>query len=60
MQAKIARKEVIIVLLDGGKYARVADAERIKTWLERLAPTTVAFKLDGRFQRHSSSAYAKN
>lgn len=60
MQAKIARKEVIIVLLDGGKYARVADAERIKTWLERLAPTTVALKLDGRFQRHSSSAYAKN
>ncbi|GBL45278.1 murein-DD-endopeptidase [Sulfuriferula multivorans] len=60
MQAKIARKEVIIVLLDGGKYARVADAERIKAWLEHLAPTTVALKLDGRFQRHSSSAYAKN
>ncbi|WP_413437734.1 serine hydrolase [Sulfuriferula sp. GW1] len=60
MQAKIARKEVIIVLLDAGKYARVADAERIKTWLEHQAPTTVAFKLDGRFQRHPSSAYAKN
>ncbi len=60
MQAKIARKEVIIVLLDGGKYARVADAERIKTWLEHQAPTTVALKLDGRLQRHSSRAYAKN
>jgi D-alanyl-D-alanine endopeptidase (penicillin-binding protein 7) len=36
MQATIAAKPVIIVLLDSlGKVARVADANRIKHWLER-------------------------
>jgi len=35
MQATIAAKPVIIVLLDSlGKVARVADANRIKHWLE--------------------------
>jgi D-alanyl-D-alanine endopeptidase (penicillin-binding protein 7) len=35
MQATIAAKPVIIVLLDSlGKVARVADANRIKRWLE--------------------------
>lgn len=36
MQAKIATKPVIIVLLDSwGKLSRVGDANRIKTWIER-------------------------
>jgi D-alanyl-D-alanine endopeptidase (penicillin-binding protein 7) len=35
MQAKIAARPVIIVLLDSwGKYTRMADANRIKKWLE--------------------------
>lgn len=36
MQAKIANKPVIIVLLDSwGKRTRVGDANRIKKWMER-------------------------
>ncbi|MHB0992191.1 MAG: D-alanyl-D-alanine endopeptidase [Burkholderiales bacterium] len=36
MQAKIAQKPVIIVLLDAsGKYGRINDARRIRSWLER-------------------------
>lgn len=35
MQAKIANRAVIIVLLDSwGKYTRIGDANRIKKWLE--------------------------
>ena len=35
MQARIAAKPVIIVLLDSwGKYTRMADANRIKRWME--------------------------
>jgi serine-type D-Ala-D-Ala endopeptidase (penicillin-binding protein 7) len=41
MQATIAAKPVIIVLLDSwGKLSRVGDANRIKRWLEGLAPST--------------------
>ena len=37
MQATIAAKPVIIVLLDSwGKLSRIADANRIKRWVERL------------------------
>jgi D-alanyl-D-alanine endopeptidase (penicillin-binding protein 7) len=44
MQARIAQREVIIVLLDTpGKYDRIGDATRIKQWLE------------SRFQLHSLS-----
>ena len=40
MQARIAAKPVIIVLLDSwGRYTRIGDANRIKKWLESpLAP----------------------
>jgi D-alanyl-D-alanine endopeptidase (penicillin-binding protein 7) len=39
MQATIAAKPVIIVLLDSwGKLTRIADANRIKRWVERLDP----------------------
>jgi len=39
MQAEIASRPVIIVLLDSwGKYTRIADANRIKKWMESAAP----------------------
>jgi serine-type D-Ala-D-Ala endopeptidase (penicillin-binding protein 7) len=35
MQAKLAEKDVLIVLLDSwGKYTRIGDANRIRKWLE--------------------------
>jgi D-alanyl-D-alanine endopeptidase (penicillin-binding protein 7) len=35
MQARIAATPVVIVLLDSwGKYTRIADANRIKKWVE--------------------------
>jgi D-alanyl-D-alanine endopeptidase (penicillin-binding protein 7) len=38
MQARVARKPVVIVLLDSsGKLTRVADANRIRRWMEALA-----------------------
>jgi D-alanyl-D-alanine endopeptidase (penicillin-binding protein 7) len=48
MQATIAAKPVIIVLLDSwGKLSRIADANRIKRWVERLdvdAPALITNK----------------
>jgi D-alanyl-D-alanine endopeptidase (penicillin-binding protein 7) len=46
MQATIATKAVIIILLDSrGKAARIADANRIKHWLERAdAPARKAVR----------------
>jgi len=39
MQADIASRPVIIVLLDSwGKYTRIADANRIKKWMEGAMP----------------------
>ena len=38
MEAVIERRNVIIVLLDSlGKYTRVADAKRVKSWMESLS-----------------------
>jgi D-alanyl-D-alanine endopeptidase (penicillin-binding protein 7) len=35
MQVTIASRPIIIVLLDSvGKYTRIADAQRIKRWVE--------------------------
>lgn len=35
MQARIAAKPVVIILLDSmGKYSRIADANRVKRWVE--------------------------
>ena len=43
MQANIAQKPVIIVLLDAyGKYGRINDAKRIKEWLEQRSDNKVA------------------
>jgi len=39
MQAQVAQRPVLIVLLDGhGKLTRFADADRIKRWMERPPP----------------------
>jgi serine-type D-Ala-D-Ala endopeptidase (penicillin-binding protein 7) len=41
MQAKVADKPVVIVLLDSaGKMTRVGDANRIKRWMERADAST--------------------
>ena len=43
MAAVIEGRSVVIVLLDSlGKYTRVADAKRIKTWMEASAITAFA------------------
>jgi D-alanyl-D-alanine endopeptidase (penicillin-binding protein 7) len=43
MQAKIAARPVIIVLLDSwGKYTRIGDANRIKRWVENTRSGRVA------------------
>jgi serine-type D-Ala-D-Ala endopeptidase (penicillin-binding protein 7) len=40
MQARLADKPVIIVLLDSaGKMTRIGDANRIKRWIESTSPT---------------------
>ena len=42
MEAVIEGRNVVIVLLDSlGKYTRVADAKRVKSWMESLAPQRV-------------------
>jgi D-alanyl-D-alanine endopeptidase (penicillin-binding protein 7) len=46
MNAVIEGRSVIIVLLDSmGKYTRVADAKRIKTWMESSATHTTSVAL---------------
>ena len=46
MQARIAAKPVIIVLLDSlGKVARVADANRIRRWLEGPDPVVLSARM---------------
>jgi D-alanyl-D-alanine endopeptidase (penicillin-binding protein 7) len=40
MEAKIAARQVVIVLLDSwGKYTRMGDASRIRTWMEQTLRT---------------------
>jgi D-alanyl-D-alanine endopeptidase (penicillin-binding protein 7) len=52
MQARVARKPVVIVLLDSaGKLTRVGDANRIKRWMEE----TLALR-DARMQRASAES----
>ena len=43
LQARIRGRDVVIVLLNSwGKYTRVADARRIRKWMEARAATTAA------------------
>ena len=40
MQAKLAGRQLIMVFLDSaGKYSRIGDAERVRRWVNQLAPT---------------------
>jgi len=42
MQAKIAGRKLIMVFLDSaGKLSRIADAERVRHWVETNAPATL-------------------
>lgn len=41
MQAKVAGRKLIMVFLDSkGKLSRLGDAERVKRWVESIAPVT--------------------
>ena len=43
MQARIANRPVIVVLLDSwGKLSRIGDASRVRKWLETLNPEQIA------------------
>lgn len=45
MQTKIAGRNLIMVFLDSaGKLSRIGDAERVRKWVEALAPTTTALR----------------
>jgi D-alanyl-D-alanine endopeptidase (penicillin-binding protein 7) len=42
MQAKVAGRKLIMVFLDSaGKLSRIADAERVRRWVESLPPAAV-------------------
>ena len=41
MQARVAGRKVIMVFLDSsGKYSRLADAERVRRWVENERPAS--------------------
>ncbi|MBE2262474.1 MAG: D-alanyl-D-alanine endopeptidase [Burkholderiaceae bacterium] len=43
MQAKVAGRKLIMVFLDSqGKLSRIADAERVRRWLENASPTSIS------------------
>ena len=43
MQARLAGRKLIMVFLDStGKYSRLGDAERVRRWVNDLAPTAAA------------------
>lgn len=40
MQAKVAGRKLIMVFLDSaGKFSRIADAERVRRWVESIPPS---------------------
>lgn len=48
MQAQMAGRQLIMVLLDSaGRYSRIGDAERLRTWLS-AAPTTIGAAIQPR------------
>ena len=56
MQAKLAGRAVVIVLLDSwGKYTRIADAARIRKWLEVADASEVVRKPAARASTRSSA-----
>jgi len=58
MQAVLAGRNVVIVLLDSwGKYARMTDALRIRSWMEgKVAPVLAARKPSTRIIRLTTLA----
>jgi len=43
MQAQMAGRKLIMVFLDSaGKYSRIADAERVRHWINKTAPAVAA------------------
>jgi len=47
MQAKVAGRKLIMVFLDStGKLSRIADAERVKRWVEANHPATPAARVN--------------
>lgn len=49
MQAKLAGRSLVMVLLDSaGKYSRLGDAERIRRWVDGLAPSALVGGLQPR------------
>jgi D-alanyl-D-alanine endopeptidase (penicillin-binding protein 7) len=41
MQAKVAGRKLIMVFLDSaGKFSRIADAERVRRWVEATHAST--------------------
>ncbi len=60
MQANLAGRAIIIVLLDSwGKYSRIADANRIRKWLEN-ALEPVKIKAKAAVQKHRRNIHAKD
>ena len=51
MQAHVAGRKLIMVFLDSaGKFSRLADAERVRHWMESKGPTasnTIASRIRG-------------
>jgi D-alanyl-D-alanine endopeptidase (penicillin-binding protein 7) len=59
MQVKLAGRAVIIVLLDSwGKYSRIADANRIRKWMEN-AIEPVKIKAKATVQKHRRNVSTK-
>jgi len=57
MQAEIAARQVVIVLLDSwGKYTRLGDANRIRHWIEATLPPAGA--TDGAIHRSAPASAA--
>ena len=41
MQAKVAGRKLVMVFLDSaGKFSRIADAERVRRWVELRHPAS--------------------
>ena len=59
MLVNIASKPFVIVLLDSlGKYTRIADAQRVKHWLE-TGESLVDRRAEGRARRQGEGANAR-
>ncbi len=53
MQAKVAGRKLIMVFLDSkGKLTRIADAERVRHWIESIHPAAVATPIAASLVEH--------